>query len=273
MTVDPAQIPAETAIPQLLREQGSHVYRMGLSMCGSHHDAEDLVQETFLLAFRHWRQFQGRSKVSTWLYSIAARACRRRRRRRSGEPRQLESFSELLPSGEPRVPDIPSQEDGPIDAQLRGEAREAVDRAIAELPRHFRLPLVLKDLAELSVTDVAHILGLKNATVKTRVHRARLLLRKRLAERLPGREAPPPNHARQVCLDLLSSKLEALDRGVAFPVGEQELCSRCAALFATLDLGRDLCRDIGREELPPELRRLVVKQLECEGVRDSRRRA
>ena len=265
MTTDLAQASAETAIPQLLREKGSHVYRMGLSLCGSPQDAEDLVQETFLLAFRHWQQFEGRSKPSTWLYSIAVRACRRRKRLRSGEPRHLESLSELLLGGVPQVPDIASPDEGPMDAQLRREARETLEHAIADLPRAFRIPLVLKDLAELKVSEVAGILGLNEATVKTRVHRARLRLREHLAERLPGREASAPSHSRQICLDLLSSKQEALDRGAAFPLGERELCSRCASFFATLDLGRDLCLDIGRQDLPPELSRLLLEQLDLEG--------
>ncbi len=266
MTTDLALLPAETAIPQLLHEKGSHIYRMGLSLCGSPQAAEDLVQETFLLAFRHWKQFEGRSKASTWLYSIAVRACRRHKRLRSGEPRYLESLSELLPSGERQVPDIVSPEEGPIDAQLRREARETVEHAIADLPRSFRIPLVLKDLAELKISEVAGILGLKEATVKTRVHRARLRLRKRLTEMLPGRDASAPNHSRRICLDLLSSKQEALDRGVAFPLHQRDLCSRCASLFATLDLGYDLCLEIGRrDELPPELSRLLLDQLELEG--------
>jgi RNA polymerase sigma-70 factor (ECF subfamily) len=265
VTTDLALASAETAIPLLLREKGSHVYRMGLSLCGSPQAAEDLVQETFLLAFRHWKQFEGRSKAATWLYSIAVRACRRRNRLRSGEPRHLESLSELLPSGEPRVPDIVSPEEGPLDAQLRREAREAVEHAIADLPRAFRIPLVLKDLAELKVSEVAGILGLKEATVKTRVHRARLRLRKQLAECLPRREASAPSHSRQICLDLLTSKQEALDRGAVFPVSERELCSRCASLFATLDLSRDLCLDIGRSDLPAELSQQLSKQLKSEG--------
>ena len=269
---DLAAAPAETAIPALLRQRGSHVYRMGLSLCGSPQDAEDLVQETFLLAFRHWHQFEGRSQPSTWLYSIAVRACRRRKRLRSGEPRRLDSLSELLPSGAPRAPEIPSPEEGPLDAHLRREAREAVEQAIAGLPRGFRIPLVLKDLAELKISEISDILGLKPATVKTRIHRARLQLRQRLAERLPAREAPPAAHPQQVCLDLLSSKQEALDRGAAFPVGERELCSRCASLFATLDLGRDLCLDIARQDLPPALHGLLLEQLEREEGEKRKRR-
>ena len=134
------------------------------------------------------------------------------------------------------------------------------DIALAELPVKFRLPLVLKDIAELSTAEVAEILGIKPATVKTRVHRARLALRKALSESLPKRPAPPPDHSRQVCLDLLESKQEALDRGVDFPVAPAELCTRCRSLFATLDLTYDACRYLGDVELPAELRQTILEQ-------------
>ncbi|MGB6361896.1 MAG: hypothetical protein WBG64_04435, partial [Thermoanaerobaculia bacterium] len=93
-----------------------------------------------------------------------------------------------------------------------------------------------------------------------RVHRARLALRKALAESLPKRPAAPPDHSRQVCLDLLEGKQEALDRGVDFPVTPDELCTRCRSLFATLDLTYDACRHLGDVELPAELRRSILNQ-------------
>ena len=151
------------------------------------------------------------------------------------------------------VVDLPAPEPGPLDAQLRREARENVERALARLPYRYRMALVLKDLVELPVVDVAQILGLKEATVKTRVRRARLQLRDELARILPGKEAPPALYSQQVCLDLLRAKQEALDRGVAFSVPQSEVCERCSALFATLDLARDACVEIGRGELPPAL--------------------
>lgn len=253
--------PAEEALPQLFDQLGETIYHLGLAQCRDPADAEDLLQETFLLAFRNWETFEGRSKPSTWLYTIASRVCQRRRRRKVGEPRTLESLSELLPIGERRILDLPSDEDSPLDEQLRHEARSAVEAALQELPQSFRLALVLKDIAELPVAEVATVLGVKQATVKTRVHRARLLLRKRLAEQLPKKAAPRPDHPRSVCLDLLRGKQEALDRGVSSPRLEQELCSRCTALFSSLDLTGEVCREIGSGTIPIELRERLLEEL------------
>ena len=244
---------ADIALPRLLEEHGDRLYGLSLKLCGHPADAEDLVQEIFLIALRKWHQFQGDSHPTTWLYTIAARACSRRRRKRSGEPRALESLNELLPSPEDRIPDLSVME-SPLDEQLRRETREAVERAIVSLPLHFRMPLVLKEIVELSIADVAAILGLKESTVKTRVHRGRLLLRRALSENLPLTEAPPPDHSRQMCLDLLYAKQESLDRGVPFEVDSEDLCLRCQSLFATLDLAKDTCHALGQGQMPEALR-------------------
>jgi RNA polymerase sigma-70 factor (ECF subfamily) len=257
----PDDAPADVAIPQLVDAHGGRIYGLGLRMCGNEQDAEDLVQETFLRAYRHWDQFEGRSDPGTWLYSIAARACRRMHRRRAGEPARVESLSDLLPAGEATVPDSGTGSIDQLDEQVRREAREAVEAGIATLTPAFRLPLVLKEIADFSLAEVGRILGLKEATVKTRVHRGRLMLRKALAGRLPQREAPPPDHARQVCLDLLSMKQEALDRGAAFPLPETMLCERCKATFATLDLGQGICFDLRQGKLPEEVRDLIMERL------------
>lgn len=259
-TVSPTD-PPEQAIPRLLDAHGGRLFRLGVRLCGSPQEAEDLVQETFLRAFRKWDQFEGRSDPGTWLYTIAVRVCQRLHRRRAGQPLQLESLSQLLPSGEERVPNIPSRGRGPLDEALRREFQDTVQTAISQLPMHFRLPLILKDILEFSVAEVAQILGLKPATVKTRVHRGRLFLRKQLASELPQKDAPPPNHSRQMCLDLLRAKQEALDRGADFPLSDEELCTRCQALFATLDLSQNICRSLGRGEMPEPLRRELMESL------------
>lgn len=255
-----AGLPADEAIPRLLERHGGQLYRIGLRFCGNEADAEDLVQQTFLQAFRRWDQFKGEAAPTTWLYTIAARACERHRRRRSGEPQHLESIDDLLPSKERKVVDLPASDEGPLDAQLRREARDAVGRGIAKLPVKLRMALVLKDIVDLTVPEIARILGLKEATVKTRIHRARLTLRRELARKLPRKSAPPPNHAKRVCLDLLKAKQEALDHGAPFPVPQQEVCERCRALFATLDLGRDTCQELGRGELPRRLRKMLLAE-------------
>ena len=248
----------EAAVSRLLEEHGGQLYRIGLRFCGNPADAEDLVQQTFLQAFRKWHQFKGDAAPTTWLYTIAARACERHQRRRVGEPTRLESLDDLLPSKDRKIVDLPATGDSPLDSQLRREVQDAVDRGISTLPTKLRMALVLKDIVELSVGEISSVLGLKPATVKTRVHRARLMLRRELARKLPRKGAPPPNHAKRMCLDLLKAKQEALDRGVPFPVPPDEMCERCQALFATLDLGRDTCRRLGKGELPRALRRELL---------------
>ncbi len=79
-----AQISRDEAIPQLLEEHGCMVLSLGRRMCNSAEEAEDLVQETFLQAYRSWSQFEGRSTVKTWLYTIAMRTCQRLQRKKSG---------------------------------------------------------------------------------------------------------------------------------------------------------------------------------------------
>ncbi|MDZ7266448.1 MAG: RNA polymerase sigma factor [candidate division KSB1 bacterium] len=272
--VHPAAEPADKAIPRLLETHGGLIYNLGLRMCGRPTDAEDLVQETFLRAFRKWEQFEGRSEPATWLYTIAVRACQRLKRRRAGQPQRMQSLAELLPDPEAdEIPDLPADHDGPLDQVLRREAQEAVQRALTKLPPPFRMALLLKDIVEFSVEEVARVLGIKEATVKTRVHRGRLLLRKELAKKLPKHKAPPPDHEKQVCLHLLHAKQEALDRGVEFPLAAGELCSRCQSLFATLDLTHEICLNLKRGPLPEPLRHLLLQEFKHAGRAGGRRSA
>ncbi len=237
-----------------------HLFRIATRMCGNADEAQDLVQDTLLQGFRKWRQFEGRSDPTTWLYTIAGRLCQRRHRRRAGEPRRIESLSELLPSASDPVVAFPSDAGNPDDEHLRHVAEQTVARALVQLPVEFRMPLVLSDIAELTAREIATVLGLKEATVKTRIHRARLRIRRALLTALPPRDAPPPNHDRQVCLDLLRAKQESLDRRVPFPFSNDELCVRCRAVFDALDMGRAACVSLASEALPPRVAALLRAQ-------------
>jgi RNA polymerase sigma-70 factor (ECF subfamily) len=219
--------------------------RTAAALCRNPDEAQDLVQDTLVQAYRKWDQFEGRSDATTWLYTIAARLCRRRHRRRAGEPQRLEPLADLLPSSEGPLVDPATV--NPHDTLAREELRRVVTQAIAGLPPAFRLPLVLVDIAELPIADAARVLGLKPATVKTRVHRARLKLRTVLAGALPKGRTVACTHERRVCLDLLEAKQQALDRGVPFALSEAELCDRCRSVMATLDLGKEVCRTLGHD--------------------------
>jgi RNA polymerase sigma-70 factor (ECF subfamily) len=245
---------AATALQRLVDEFGGQLYSLGLRFCGDRQDAEDLVQEVFLQAFRAWGTFEGRSSPKTWLYTIAARACQRMHRLRAGEPARVGSLEELLPFGEPRIAAITTEQDDSTQAAIRNEARERAEQAIASLPDEFRVPLILKEIVELTVPEVAGILGLEEGTVKSRVHRARLRIRAEIDKALPRQagEAPPPAYPLQVCLDLLNAKQEALDRGAPFDASI--ICDRCRSVFASLDLTQEACRELGGGRLPAGVR-------------------
>jgi len=247
------------AVTALLDLEGSRVYGLARRMCGNPQDAEDLVQETFLNAFRAWDQLQDPKNPRPWLYSIARRSCQRMRRRRAGEPAHLESYDALLPRPSETGPQLPANERGPHADRLRAEAREIVERALETLPAAFRLPLVLSDIAELDTADIAAVLGLKEATVKTRIHRARLKLRDSVARGLPQRTLAGPAHARRICLDLLGAKLEALDRRQPFAFSDAALCERCRAVFDTLDLVRGACAALAADRIPAKLRQRILR--------------
>ncbi len=253
--------PAEEAIPILVEAQGGRLFSLAMRFCGNREEAEDLVQETFLQAYRNWSQFQGRSSPTTWLYTIASRLCRRMHRKRAGEPDRLESLDDLVPFEEARIPVVPDDRASPLAEQVRAEGRRRVEAAIASLPDDFRMPLVLKEILGFSVADVAAILDLKAATVKTRLHRARLRVRKAMEDALPTEAVPPAAYSKQVCLDLLQAKQDALDHDAPFEFPDNVVCERCAEIFATLDLARDLCGELGRGALPSDLRREVLARV------------
>jgi RNA polymerase sigma-70 factor (ECF subfamily) len=259
MTDTLAGTPAESAIPRLMDDYADRIYGLGLRMCDDPEKAQDLVQETFIRALRGWDGFDGRSEPSTWLYTLASRACQRMERRRAGEPRRMESLDQLLPSGETTMVDVPADGETALEWVERSDVVHAVRRAIEALPLDFRLPVVLKEIEGLSVQEVASVLGVKPATVKTRLHRARLLLRKALSRALPTKPAGD-DHAEapaSSCLDLLWAKQEALDRGVEFPIPAAHLCERCRTVFATLDVASDVCHAMRGAELPDEIRQAI----------------
>ena len=282
--------PASVALPRLLDRYGPRLYALATRLCGNAEDARDMVQDVFLQAFRKWNTFKGDSSPGTWLYAIAARACKARARRKGGIDRRMPALSQLMPwtertnlnlgsanhaartngrhSGSGRA--VSAEDDtspSPVAAAIQRESAKAVQRAILTLPEAFRVPLVLKEMLELSIEDVAGALGIKPETAKTRVHRARLMLRKAIlsSRGLPAdarRPAATPLYEKQVCLDLLRAKLDAMDRGAGadgFPVPQSVVCERCRAVFAELDLAQNACAALAAGEMPARVRDAVVR--------------
>ena len=104
-------IPREEAIPRLLDLYGGRLHALGRQICGCAEDAQDLVQEIFVQAWRKWDQFDGRSDPIYWLFTIARRTCQRMHRKRAGEPERMQSLDDLLPFGEARIAVVPGEDD------------------------------------------------------------------------------------------------------------------------------------------------------------------
>ena len=169
---------------RLYRDHVDLIYRYAHRLCGETESAKDLVQETFLNAYQGLKDFRGEAKVSTWLYTIASRACIRMRRKRKGEPEHELSIEEFVPTseGEFRL-QIPMGGLSPEEAFQNKELREALDQAIDKLPRKYRMALVLRDMEGLSAKEVGTIMGVNERAVKSRLHRARLFVRRELSAR------------------------------------------------------------------------------------------
>lgn len=170
----------KSACAECIERHGGEVYRLALRMMRNQAEAEDVVQETFLSAFKSIDSFEGRSGLSTWLYRIATNAALMRLRR--ADP-------ETVPVDETAAPDdgaaVPRQlfdwcclPESDFDS---AEARAELERAIRELPERLRLVFVLRELEGRSTEETAEALDLSAEAVKTRLHRARLWLRERLS--------------------------------------------------------------------------------------------
>jgi len=166
------------------------MYRFAHRLCGEPESAKDLVQETFLKAYLGLDRFRGDAQVSTWLYTIASRACLRMRRRRKGAPERELSLDEFIPTSDGEFHlQIPIDGLSPEAALQNKQLRQALDGAINQLPKKYKMVLVLRDMEGLSAKEVGSIMGLNERAVKSRLHRARLFVRRQLSARGLG-EAP-----------------------------------------------------------------------------------
>ncbi len=170
------------AFARLVDETSGKIYHTALQILGDAQDAEDVLQETYLKAFRSLPQFEGRSSLMTWLYRIAVNEALMIIRRRKPLAMSVDEANPD-PEGEPEgegmeIVDFCCLPEGEL---LSGEARRFLDQAIQHLPANLRVVFVMRDLEGLSIQETAEALGLSEANVKTRLLRARMKLRQELS--------------------------------------------------------------------------------------------
>lgn len=166
---------------QLVHRYYPRTFNLAYRLCGNRDDAQDLVSETFLRAFRSIRDFRGDAYFSTWLCSILKNVfLSERKKRRIREHASLDELVELDERSVYRQIEDPSP--GPGSLAEQGEQAEVVHRAVAALPEAQRLLVALYHFQHRSYEEIAEIVGLPVGTVKSRLNRARLFLKGKLAK-------------------------------------------------------------------------------------------
>ncbi|MCI0652715.1 MAG: sigma-70 family RNA polymerase sigma factor [Planctomycetes bacterium] len=179
----------ERAFEELLATYGARLLAVAARFCREEHDAQDVVQDAMLSAFKGLGSYTGDARLYTWLHRIVVNAALMRLRARRRRPEQ--SIEELLPTftaaGHHREP--PRRWDEPASAKLeRSETRKQIRHLIEQLPEPFRVVVLLRDIEELDTAETAQVLDITEQAVKTRLHRARQALRTLLERHLTGSE-------------------------------------------------------------------------------------
>lgn len=238
------------------------VYSFSMKVCGHPEDAEDTMQEVLARSLIHLAKIQDPQALAVWLYTVTRNRCWRMRRKSAHAPKQTFSLDELMPDeaelGRLLEDAAVSPEDNLLDA---GQYR-LLHQAVLRIPAQLRIVLVLHDMEELTTEQVARILGLQTGTVRVRIHRARLAVRKEMNMALDGalaksevaqhkikkthRKSPQRS---QACHELFAGLSEYMDGRVEPRTCEEmrkhiEACPSCMAFLRDLRHGIDRCRSL-----------------------------
>ena len=177
-----AQTGDRQAMERLLMRAQEVAYRFSLLVCGHADDADDAMQEALLKTYRFANQIKEPAAFRTWLYRTVKNACLISRRKRVHEPAHMLSLDELMVAsdGSAQAMDVEDRGPRPDQAVANSRLRRALRRALQQLPPEFRVIVFLREIEGLSTREVAEVVGISEANVKTRLHRARLFLRQQL---------------------------------------------------------------------------------------------
>jgi len=172
----PLALSSKAAFEQLMRQYNQRLFRVARSILKDDADAEDALQDAYVQAYRNLGEFRGEAELSTWLTRIVINQALMRVRKRTRE-------RVIVPFAEGRTPELEVADElaeSPSDAALRGEVRQVLEARIDELPEAFRTVFVMREVEEMTARETADALGIPEATVRTRLFRARALLRESL---------------------------------------------------------------------------------------------
>lgn len=200
--VERAQQRDAAAFWLIIKRHNQRLYRVARAVLNDETEAQDVLQETYIHAFTHLPEFRAEARLSTWLTRITLNEALGRRRQR----RPMVDLTDVKAMPAPSSVD---QAD-PEEATGLAEIRRLLERAVGGLPEHFRIVFVMRDIEDMSTEETALLLGLRPQTVKTRLHRARRLLREMLRDKLAAVFTDTFPFAGASCDRLMQSVLERL---------------------------------------------------------------
>jgi RNA polymerase sigma-70 factor (ECF subfamily) len=246
------------ALEALLERHEAQVYRFGLKMCRDPEDAKDVLQDTLLAMARGVRDFRGASSISTWLYTIARSYCIKKHRRSKFAPEEERSLDTDVAAEATHLVDARV---GPDEALVGKQVEHALEEAIAGLEPMYREVLLLRDVEGLTAPEVAEVLGVTPQAVKSRLHRARLAVRERVAPLLGIEPAPA---APGTCPDVLMMFTQHLEDEISADLCAEmerhlERCGRCRGTCDSLKRTLALCSTVGSSVMVPTAVQTSVK--------------
>ena len=247
--VSAAQAGDRHAVEELLSKYQDRVYRYGLRFCGNPGDAEDVMQETLLAMAKSLPSFERRASLTTWAYTIARSFCIKRSRKSKFAPvdvKPLERATLELASIATQMPNAPE------DALHAKQTGALLERAVSDLEDEQREVLVLRDIEGLSAQEVADVLSISVAAVKSRLHRARSKLRQELLPMLGPRAGRPASSGCPDIVSLYSKYLEnEIEAGVCRDMQKHlDSCKPCTSVCDSLKETLRLCGSLSAAKVP-----------------------
>jgi len=236
------------------------VYSFSMKVCGHQEDAEDTMQEVLFRSLKHLAKIQDPRALSVWLYTVTRNRCWRMRRKPAHGAGRHISLDELMPDDAELAMLLKDTAISPEGSAVQAEQEGMLQQAVLKIPVALRLVLVLHDMEELTTEEVAQVLGLQPGTVRVRLHRARLAVRKEMRNVAHEPSVPPSAIGKNgrrtetagkgrptACRDLFAQLSEYLDGRVEPATCEEmerhiEGCPACVAFLHDLRGAIDRCR-------------------------------
>lgn len=244
----------KAALDQLLESVQPQIYRFSLKMCRHVEDAEDVLQESMIAMARNFQNFEGNSSFSTWLFTIARRFCIKKRLKGKFAPKVEESLEQLRADG---VQLTESEGLNPEFSAQRSELFESISHAIRAMDPLYREVLLLRDMEGLKAQEVAEVLDISVAAVKSRLHRARAELRDALQKE--------PRRIRPGCPDIVQTLSEYLEGDLNPQIcsemeGHVAQCQGCAQDCNELKEALQICQ-LSSCEVPEDVQERISEKI------------